>query len=310
MNPTLLRGGSVRPRPRLRPARDARGHLRAAGDVVLRRPDHARRAEPAARTSTPSTCRRCAPSAPPARRSPSRCCAPGSTAGSPCSRRYGMTEAAPAGTMLDSADAVGQGRVGRASRTSSVDVRVVRPDGTECEPRRDRRGRARPGRTSWPATGTPRGDRGRRSSTAGTAPATPARSTRTATSTSATAIKDMIISGGENVYPAEVESALSSSTTSRRCAVIGVPDDELGRGRPAPSSCPRRAPHWTPRSCAPGCASRLAGFKVPEYVELPTNCPRPPPARSASPTCATATSPPRRTPHEHHHHDHRRAAAP
>jgi fatty-acyl-CoA synthase len=36
--------------------------------------------------------------------------------------------------------------------------------------------------------------------------------------------KDMFISGGENVYPAEIEAAWPVMPTSRECAVVGVPD--------------------------------------------------------------------------------------
>jgi len=41
-------------------------------------------------------------------------------------------------------------------------------------------------------------------------------------------IKDMIVSGGENVYSAEVESAITTHPAVAACAVIGVPDDEWG----------------------------------------------------------------------------------
>src|SRR5437016_7369478 len=41
-------------------------------------------------------------------------------------------------------------------------------------------------------------------------------------------IKDMIISGGENVYSAEVENAVAQHPSVATCAVIGVPDDEWG----------------------------------------------------------------------------------
>jgi bile acid-coenzyme A ligase len=40
---------------------------------------------------------------------------------------------------------------------------------------------------------------------------------------------DLIVSGGANVYPAEVEAALDEHPRVRSCAVIGVPDDDLGR---------------------------------------------------------------------------------
>ena len=41
-------------------------------------------------------------------------------------------------------------------------------------------------------------------------------------------MKDMIISGGENVYSAEVENAIAKHPAVAACAVIGVPDDEWG----------------------------------------------------------------------------------
>ena len=41
-------------------------------------------------------------------------------------------------------------------------------------------------------------------------------------------LKDMIITGGENVYPAEVESAISTLDGVAEVAVIGIPDDHWG----------------------------------------------------------------------------------
>ncbi len=42
-------------------------------------------------------------------------------------------------------------------------------------------------------------------------------------------VKDMIISGGENVYSAEVENALYQHAAVSQCAVIGIPSSKMGR---------------------------------------------------------------------------------
>ena len=52
---------------------------------------------------------------------------------------------------------------------------------------------------------------------------------------------NMIISGGENVYPSEVESVLGSHPTVKDVAVIGVPDDEMGRSGARRGRAARRA---------------------------------------------------------------------
>ena len=64
--------------------------------------------------------------------------------------------------------------------------------------------------------------------TAGSGPATPGGWTPTGIVFLHDRIKDMIVSGGENVYPAEVENALLSHAAVADAAVIGVPDDRWG----------------------------------------------------------------------------------
>jgi O-succinylbenzoic acid--CoA ligase len=84
---------------------------------------------------------------------------------------------------------------------------------------------------------------------------------------------DLIISGGENVYPAEVESALRAHPAVADAGVIGVPDDEWGRTVAAfvvlHADCPT-----TPDELIGFCRERLAAYKVPRYVELRTALPR------------------------------------
>ena len=49
-------------------------------------------------------------------------------------------------------------------------------------------------------------------------------------------VKDMVITGGENVFSAEVENAVMQFPGLAECAVIGIPDDKWGEDRP----CDRR----------------------------------------------------------------------
>jgi len=76
---------------------------------------------------------------------------------------------------------------------------------------------------------------------------------------------DMFISGGENVYPTEIESALYEHEKVDEAAVIGVPDDEWGEVGAAfvvPDST------LSPEAVTEHCRERLAGYKVPTHVRL------------------------------------------
>ncbi|MEV0590069.1 acyl-CoA synthetase [Nonomuraea cavernae] len=86
-------------------------------------------------------------------------------------------------------------------------------------------------------------------------------------------IKDMIISGGENVYPAEVESALYGHAAVAECAVIGVPDDTWGEVGKAlvvlrPGARARSA------DLLAHLDGRLARYKIPKYLEFVAELPR------------------------------------
>ena len=87
-------------------------------------------------------------------------------------------------------------------------------------------------------------------------------------------IKDMIISGGENIYPAEVESVLYDHPGVAEAAVIGVPDEKWGEvGRAIIVLAP---PHTTTeQEILDFLATRLARYKIPKSVvftdELPRN---------------------------------------
>ena len=79
--------------------------------------------------------------------------------------------------------------------------------------------------------------------------------------------KDMFISGGENVYPAEIETALYQHAAVAQCAVVGVPDEtwgEVGRAfvvRVAGASA-------TAADLDEHLRARLARYKVPKRIEL------------------------------------------
>jgi bile acid-coenzyme A ligase len=85
---------------------------------------------------------------------------------------------------------------------------------------------------------------------------------------------DMIISGGANVYPAEVEGALTEHTGVADAVVVGLPDDEWGQRVHAivvPAD-PARTP--SPEELRSFCRERLAAYKVPKTVEVIAHLPR------------------------------------
>lgn len=84
-------------------------------------------------------------------------------------------------------------------------------------------------------------------------------------------LKDIIISGGENVYPAEVEAVLASHPGVAEVALIGVPDErwgEVGRAVVVPRG------DLDPGDLLAFCAGRLARYKVPKSVVLVAELPR------------------------------------
>jgi long-chain acyl-CoA synthetase len=80
-------------------------------------------------------------------------------------------------------------------------------------------------------------------------------------------LKDMIITGGENVYSAEVENALSSHPDVQMCAVIGVPDDRWGERIHAVITR-RPGAGVTEEALILHCRSLIAGYKTPRSIEL------------------------------------------
>jgi acyl-CoA synthetase (AMP-forming)/AMP-acid ligase II len=87
--------------------------------------------------------------------------------------------------------------------------------------------------------------------------------------------KDMIITGGENVYPAEVESAIYGHPNVLEVAVIGVPDADWGEAVKA-ICVAKPGATIDPASVIAWARERLAGFKVPKSVDTIPALPRNP----------------------------------
>lgn len=88
-------------------------------------------------------------------------------------------------------------------------------------------------------------------------------------------VKDMIVTGGENVYPAEVENALMRHPAVVDVAVIGVPDERWGE---AVKAVVVAAPGGTPdpEELIRFCHDHLAGYKCPKSVDFAEVLPRNP----------------------------------
>lgn len=87
--------------------------------------------------------------------------------------------------------------------------------------------------------------------------------------------KDMIITGGENVYPAEVESGIYGHPDVLEVAVIGVPDEKWGEAVKA-VCVPKPGATVDPESVINWAREKLAGFKVPKSVDVIDALPRNP----------------------------------
>ncbi|MFF0473747.1 long-chain fatty acid--CoA ligase [Streptomyces sp. NPDC004284] len=185
---------------------------------------------------------------------------------------YGMTETAPGALILDRADSLS--RAGSAGVPHFfTDVRVVLPSGEEAAP--GEKGEVvvsgpnvTPGYWNLPeATAAAFRDGGR------------FRSGDVATVDEdgyvrlVDRLKDMIISGGENIYPAEVEDALLGHPDVAEAAVIGVPDARWGEvGRAVVVT--REGATVTEAELIVHLEGRLARYKIPRSVVLVPELPR------------------------------------
>lgn len=82
---------------------------------------------------------------------------------------------------------------------------------------------------------------------------------------------DMVISGGVNIYPAEVEAALLEHPGVTDCAVFGVPDPEFGEALVAHIQADEAL---SPEEVKAFLRGRIAGYKVPRHIVVSNALPR------------------------------------
>ncbi|MFC0282890.1 acyl-CoA synthetase [Camelimonas abortus] len=86
-------------------------------------------------------------------------------------------------------------------------------------------------------------------------------------------VRDMVISGGVNIYPAEIESALAALPGVRDCVVFGVPDPEMGEALLALVQ-PLEGRQLDPEALRAELRRRIADYKVPKVIEIREDLPR------------------------------------
>lgn len=87
-------------------------------------------------------------------------------------------------------------------------------------------------------------------------------------------IKEMFISGGSNVYPAEVENTLARHPAVLEAAVVGVPDEKWGEVGAAFVLVRPGAPPPSPEELIQFCRANLASYKIPRHISFVDEFPR------------------------------------
>ncbi|MFI1993579.1 long-chain fatty acid--CoA ligase [Actinoplanes sp. NPDC020271] len=185
---------------------------------------------------------------------------------------YGMTETAPGATFLEARES--REHAGSAGLpVFFADVRCVRPDLTETDP--GERGEVlvrgpnvTPGYWNDPQATAAAFENGGWFRSGDVAVVDEHGHFRIVDR-----IKDMFISGGENVYPAEVEAAIFEHPSVAEVAVVGVPDPrwgEVGRAFVVPRQGSSLAPDDVPAFLR----GRLATYKIPVYVDVVGDLPK------------------------------------
>jgi fatty-acyl-CoA synthase len=86
-------------------------------------------------------------------------------------------------------------------------------------------------------------------------------------------VKDLIISGGENIHPAEVEAAIAEIDAVESCGVVGVPDDRWGEVGAA-FIVVREGADLTAGDVRAHLDGQLARYKIPKLIEFVADLPR------------------------------------
>ena len=87
-------------------------------------------------------------------------------------------------------------------------------------------------------------------------------------------LKDMIISGGFNIYSREVEDALTSHVTVKEAAVIGVPDPKFGEAVMAFVNCKECKNLPSEDDLISHCQKFIASYKKPRHIRFVDQLPR------------------------------------
>ena len=85
--------------------------------------------------------------------------------------------------------------------------------------------------------------------------------------------KDMIITGGENVYSSEIEAVLYRHPGVSEAAVIGIPDDRYGEALFA-VIVPKAGTSLTAEQIIEHCRAYIGGYKIPRRIALVDSLPR------------------------------------
>jgi len=85
-------------------------------------------------------------------------------------------------------------------------------------------------------------------------------------------IKDMVIRGGENIYPAEIEDFLMTNIKVEMVQVIGVPDEKYGEQLAAVIKL-KEGETWSEEEVKEWCKGKIATFKIPYYIKFTNEFP-------------------------------------